>query len=297
MKSFIKFVGGKQQLWPEIQKRLPKEITVYVEPFLGGGSVLLNLLSLPEDDPQRPKLVLVYDNNPDLIDCWRSIKSKEALPYLINELNRLKTNYLNKESEEDRKDYFYTCRDKFNDLRTSRNADMSFAIPLIKDYKIAIKTAYFIFINKTCFNGLFRVSKSNKFNTPHGKYKNPSIFEPNHLRRIHELIQNVEFIHGDYETSLTVASANTFFYLDPPYEKINKDSFQAYTKEGFDFLRYLNFLKVLDEKGCKVLASNSCFPGYSDFLINYTNQELDVFRNINRTNCKEIFTLNYESNC
>ena len=299
VKPFLKWVGGKGQLLPEIEKRVPYNkndtITRYVEPFLGGGSVLfffLNNFQLEE--------IYVNDLNKDLINTYLTVQNN--VEPLIHNLKIFQEEYSRK-NEEEKKEYYYLKRDVFNFLRSLKeNTD---------EEKIMI-SSLFIFLNRTCYNGLYRVNKKGGFNSPAGRYKNPLICDEENLRNVSRAIKNVHFSSKDYSELISVINENTFVYLDPPYKPLtDSSSFVDYTSEKFgdkeqeDLAR---FVQKINEKGANFLLSNSDPSSvdnkntffdelYQDFSI----ERVLAKRNINskgerREKVNELMIFNFEKN-
>ena len=246
IKPFVKWAGGKSGLLNQIDNYLPKElkngkIDCYIEPFVGGGAVLIDILQRFE-----VKKVYAFDINQELINAYQVIKND--VDELITILSILQKEYLKLDSES-RKEYYYNERKKYNSYRLSENEISVF------------KAAEFIFLNKTCFNGLYRVNKDGDFNVPMGAYKNPTICDENNLRALSKLIQNVEFECVDYTEALKYSNENTFVYFDPPYRPLNLTSgFTSYTKDDFndeDQKKLANFYKELNKTDAKLMLSNS----------------------------------------
>lgn len=242
-KPFVKWVGGKTQLLDDIRKALPSDIALrqgltYVEPFVGGGAVLFWIL---KEYPNIEKAV-INDINPQLICCYRVIK--ENVDALIDELSTIQSEYLAL-GEDGRKRYFLDKRSLFNSKSTS-------------DIQTA---ALFIFLNRTCFNGLYRVNSKGEFNVPFGRYSNPRICDEQTLRADSTLLEKVEILCGDYSTTKEFAGTNTIFYFDPPYRPLNQTStFTSYSAEGFNDLqqqRLALFCEEISQKGSIFIASNS----------------------------------------
>jgi len=243
-KPFLKWAGGKTQLLDEITKRLPpqlldRQIDTYIEPFLGGGSVFFYIA---QNYPKIKKFYL-YDVNDDLVRCYKAVKTDFRA--LIKELKTLSTEFLSL-NEKHRKDFYLHVRSEFN----------------LTKYKGDTKSAAkLIFLNKTCFNGLYRVNSKNKFNVPFGGYKNPKIYDEKNLLSTSEVLQKAEIICGDFADCMRYITKKTFLYLDPPYRPLNATAgFTAYSKNNFleqDQLRLAEFCKKIDRKGAKFLLSNS----------------------------------------
>lgn len=246
IKPFVKWAGGKGRLIPQLKSFYPFEldnaiINKYVEPFVGGGAVLINILQKYDI-----KEAYAFDINIDLINCYNVVKNN--VENLVKELYIKEKEFLKLEDKK-REEYFYDIRKEYNSYR-------------INEDEISVKRASeFIFLNRTCFNGLYRVNKSGQFNVPCGKYKNPTICDVGNLRKLSYLIRNVNFQYGDYKNSEKYVDSNTFVYFDPPYRPLsNTSGFTSYTKEDFndDNQRELaNYFKLLDEKDAKLMLSNS----------------------------------------
>jgi DNA adenine methylase len=248
-KPFIKWVGGKGQLITTIEKNFPakfsqiKDLT-YIEPFVGGGAVLFWILN---QYPNVTKAV-INDINPDLTTAYKTIKDNPT--DLVNYLKAIQEEYIPL-SEEKRKEYFLEKRSKFN----------------TKSLDEIENTALFIFLNRTCFNGLYRVNSKGLFNVPFGKYTNPKICDEETILADSQLLQRVEILTGDFKETLKYAGKNSLFYFDPPYKPLsNTSSFTSYSKEDFndlDQIRLSNFCKKIDELGHRFILSNSDVKGYN----------------------------------
>ncbi len=246
VRPFVKWAGGKGSLIPQLKNFYPFElenetINKYVEPFIGGGAVLINILQKYD-----VKEVYAFDINIDLINCYNVIKNN--VDELINKLDKMEKDFIILE-QDDRQKYFYEIRKEYNSYRIDKNEQ-------------SVKRASeFIFLNRTCFNGLYRVNKSGEFNVPCGKYKNPTICDADNLRNLSSLIRNVVFQYGDYTKSEQYVDNNTFVYFDPPYRPLSVSSgFTSYTKEDFndDNQKELaTYYKKLNEKKAKLMLSNS----------------------------------------
>ena len=239
---FVKWAGGKSQLLPEIRTKYPQTVIKYCEPFVGGGAVLFDVLQ-----KCRPEKVLVNDVNEELINTYLQIKTDCNL--LIEQLSELQQNYKS-QSLEKNKILFYEKRLRYNELKINRN-----------DAENLEKAALFIFLNKTCFNGLYRVNKRGEFNVPFNNAKNPLICDEENLRACSELLQNVQMKTGDYSDCKNFIDSETFVYLDPPYRPLTQTSaFTSYSENGFSDKEQIelgNFIKEISEIGANILASNS----------------------------------------
>lgn len=242
-KPFVKWVGGKTQLLGDLKKILPQDLlqresVTYVEPFVGGGAVLFWLL---QEYPNITKAV-INDINAELICTYRVIKHE--VENLIEELARLQELYLPL-ADNERKDFFLAQRKRFNE---GNNADVETA-------------ALFIFLNRTCFNGLYRVNSKGKFNVPHGKYANPRICDKETLRADAALLQRVEILCGDFAQTGRYAGENVLYYFDPPYRPLTETAaFTSYSKEGFgdaEQTRLRDFCDQIAAQKSLFVASNS----------------------------------------
>lgn len=244
VKPFLKWAGGKGQLLKEIEQYYPFEskITKYAEPFVGGGAVLFDILS--KYDIQE---VYISDINAELINAYRIIR--DNINELITTLKIYQEEYIPLSTEE-RKVYYLTKRNRFNDLKVNGNETVNIE-----------KTALMIFLNKTCFNGLYRVNRKGLFNVPMGSYKNPKICDEKNLREVSKKLQNVIIVCGDYRESADFIDEHTFVYFDPPYRPLTDTaSFTAYTENLFNDEEQIELAKFVDEmhkKGAKIVVSNS----------------------------------------
>lgn len=241
-KPFVKWAGGKTQLLSEIRRKYPERIEKYCEPFVGGGAVLFDVLST-----FNPKEVLINDINAELINTYHQIKTNSEP--LISQLSELQQQY--KElSEEDRKTLFFAKRERYNSLKINGN-----------EVENLEKAALFIFINKTCFNGLYRVNSKGLFNVPFNNAKNPLICDEDNLRACSSVLQNVKMTTGDYSICNDFIDKDTFVYIDPPYRPLNQTSaFTSYSENDFSDVQQIELGKFIDgisEKKATVVASNS----------------------------------------
>ena len=244
LKPFLKWVGGKGQLINELEKLLPADgervLTKYAEPMVGGGALLFSVLTKYYFEE-----LYISDINAELINSY--IVVRDNIDLLVEELTEMQAVFLPM-NENGRKYFYYNARDKFNALQLSQETAVE-------------KAALFIFLNKTCFNGLYRVNKKGQFNVPMGAYKNPTICDENNLRNISNALQNVEIVCGDYTLSESFIDNNTFVYIDPPYRPISETSgFTSYNIESFndnEQIRLSEYVKRLDKKDAKVVLSNS----------------------------------------
>jgi DNA adenine methylase len=250
-KPFLKWAGGKTQLLDAFSKRIPKElksgeITTFVEPFIGGGAVFFHFNSTFLFDECH-----LFDINEELYLTYHVVK--RDVDELIECLRNLTDTFLSKD-EEERKKYFYSIRNEFNQTKQSINYN-SYETAWIP------RACQLIFLNKTCFNGLFRVNSQGGFNVPFGRYKNPKIIHPELLRRDAELLQNTTIHLGDFADSSPYITKDSFVYFDPPYRPLSPSaSFTHYSMGGFDDAdqkRLAEFFAACDAKQAKLLLSNS----------------------------------------
>ncbi len=250
-KPFIKWVGGKGQLIEQLTNLLPKDFccwkdTTYIEPFVGGGAMLFYML---QHFPNI-KHAVINDINTDLTTCYQTIRDNAE--ELILSLKNIEEYYLSIKEEEERKSFFMSVREQYNQ----------------KNLAPVDNTTKFIFLNRTCFNGLYRVNKSGLFNVPFGKYKNPKICDPQTIRKDSELLQRVEILNGDFEETFNYAKGNTLFYFDPPYRPLSDtSSFNDYTKESFNDdaqIRLKEYCDRINNAGYSFMLSNSDCKGKTE---------------------------------
>lgn len=243
VKPFLKWAGGKNQLLKEIRNYYPfmnKNITKYAEPFVGGGAVLFDIL-LKYDLEE----FYISDINKELIDTYQVIRDNPNK--LVKILSNMQMEFTSL-TIDDRKDYYLQKRERFNFLKMNNN-------------EVIEKAALMIFLNKTCFNGLFRVNKKGLFNVPMGAYKNPLICDKENIYAVSEKLKNVNIVCGDYKESADFIDKFTFVYIDPPYRPLTDTAnFTAYTIDLFDDDKQrelANFVHSIHKKGAKILISNS----------------------------------------
>ncbi|WGS65763.1 DNA adenine methylase [Marinitoga aeolica] len=241
-RPFLKWAGGKTQLIPEIEKRLPNELKngesiKYIEPFVGSGALLFYLLS-----NYNIREAYIIDTNEELINLYNIIKNNvDELIYL---LSKLEDEY-NKKNSDEKQNLYYEKRREFNELKGNK----------VK------KAALFIFLNRTCYNGLYRVNSKGEFNVPFGRYKKPKICDEKNLKNVSYALQKVHILSGDFEISKNFVDKNTFIYFDPPYRPLSSTSnFTSYSKNIFNDksqIRLKNFFEYVTKLGAKALLSNS----------------------------------------
>ncbi len=277
-KPFLKWAGGKKQLITGIEARLPDElrsgqIKTYVEPFVGGGAIFFYIA-------QKYSCIehfYLYDINQDLVNCYNAIK--DDVESLIKELEVIQDEYLVL-NENKRKIYYYEKRIEFNKEKKSK-------------YKVAT-AAKLMFLNRTCFNGLYRVNRKDKFNVPFGRYKNPTICNQKNLRHVSNLLYNTEIICDDFTKSIEHIDENTFVYFDPPYRPLSTTAnFTSYSKDSFteaDQTKLAKFCKQVQKTGAKLLLSNSDpkneDPADHFFEEHYQGFTIDTVKASRMINCK-----------
>ena len=291
-KPIIKWVGGKTQIIDKIIYEYPTTMTNYNEIFLGGGSVLLALLSYKKAGHITiTGTINAYDINETLISLYKNIQSKHnelytTLKQIIDEFNSCNDNedsILNRkpknleEAKNKPENYYYWSRIKYNKLSGIEKND-------------TLGTALFIFLNKTCFRGIYRVGP-NGFNVPYGNYSQPEIINKEHLQEVHELIQGVIFTHCDFSVPLqkcisSVTSSGNFIYLDPPYAPEHSKSFVGYNKDGFNLdqhIKLFTLCKELNTKKIKFIMSNADVALIKDYFLpeHYNTQSITTKRSIN----------------
>lgn len=235
VKPVVKWVGGKRQLMSDIKRHLPENFNSYYEPFIGGGAVLFNI---------QPSKAFISDTNAELINLYRVIRDtpQELLKDLQTHLNE--------------EEYFYDLRSK------DRNEDIWNRMTEIQ------RASRLIFLNKTCFNGLYRVNNSGEFNAPFGRYKNPRIADDVTINAVSKYFNSsdTKILHGDYQAAVTTAQKGDFVYFDPPYDPVSQSAnFTGYTSGGFDRTEQTRLKEVCDhltKKNVHILVSNSA----TDFI-------------------------------
>lgn len=283
VKPFLKWAGGKNQLLADIRLKYPNQVDTYCEPFVGGGAVLLDILSL-----KKPKTILINDINKELINTY--IQVQNDVDNLIIELSNLQDKYW-KLSTDEKKEFYLSKRKIFNQLKFTDGNSFEKAI-------------LFIFLNKTCFNGLYRVNKKGLFNVPTGSYKKPVICDNENLRLVSNLLQGITIQCGDFSKYLSFIQKDTFMYLDPPYRPLSDTaSFTAYDSNSFgdeEQIRLNKFINQATKKGAKIVLSNSdpkninendnFFDNlYNDYIIQRVSAKRII--NCNGNNCGNVSEL------
>jgi DNA adenine methylase len=272
LQPFLKWAGGKRQLLPLIREHLPRHFKVYFEPFVGAGALLFDL---------QPATASINDANPELVNCYRVIKTQpEALIEHIKQ-------------HQNTSDYFYSLRD------LDREPQFHELPPLVRASRI-------IYLNKTCYNGLFRVNRQGQFNVPFGDYKNPTIIDAVVIKAISQYLNdnNIQITSEDFSDALNDAGKGDFVYLDPPYDPVSDTaSFTGYNLNRFGKEEQVRLKETYDEltrRKCKVMLSNSATKFIYDlYSTSYTILEVEANRNINsmatgRGKVNEFLILNYD---
>ncbi|MCQ2281849.1 MAG: DNA adenine methylase [Bacteroidales bacterium] len=293
-KPFIKWVGGKGQLIEQLDSYLPADFdnwdnVTYIEPFIGGGAMLFYMLQRYPNIKQA----VINDVNPDLTTCYKVVRDypKE----LIQAVKEIDSKYKSLLDEDSRRNFFYLVRDKYNE----------------KNLEPITNTSLFFFLNRTCFNGLYRVNKKGAFNVPFGKYANPQIIDESTIMADSELLKRVEILTGDFEGTFQYAQGNrTFFYFDPPYRPLSDtSSFNDYSKEPFNDdaqVRLKMYCDRIHQIDCRFMLSNSDCKGkketdnffdalYGDYSIERVWAARSINANPNkRGKLTEILVHNYQ---
>ena len=252
VKPFLKWAGGKSKLINDIEDRFPENIKEtgriekYFEPFIGGGALFFYLMSNYD-----VKESFIYDINSELIVVYKTIQNNPK--QLINLLNEIKDEFIPKEHDE-RKEFYLDIRKSFNENLFNFDFE-NYSSDFIE------RAAQIIFMNKTCFNGLFRVNKKGEFNFPFGKYKNPKIFDADNLMAASFALKNTKIVQGSFLESEKLIDENSLVYLDPPYRPLSKSSsFTSYSKFDFnddDQIELAEYYKRISKIGAKAILSNS----------------------------------------
>jgi len=272
--TFVKWAGGKSQLIEQYKKHFPKKVERYFEPFLGSGAIFFFIKK-----QFKPKEFFLSDNNDELINTFIIVRDK--VEELIESLKKRKKQH--------NKEYFYKVR--------RENP---------KELSDIERASRFIYLNKTCYNGLYRVNSKGEFNVPFGDYKNPSIFDEKVLREASELLKGVEIKTLPFESVLDKAkNKNDFIYFDPPYFPVSKtSSFTSYTKDAFlekEQKKLAEVFEELNKRGCKIMLSNSDHPLIRNLYINFNRFPIKARRSIccigtKRGKIGELLIANYPKN-
>ncbi len=274
-KPFVKWAGGKRQIIDKLKKYVPEEFDTYYEPFVGGGALLFEL---------SPKHAVINDSNEELMNVYRCLCDEEKFKKMCNVLNHYETSH----SEE----FFYEVRNKDR----SKNA-----YNRLSDYTRAARTIY---LNKACFNGLYRVNSKNEFNVPFGKKLKVNTYEGSNLITVSNYLtmNDIKILSVDFEEAVKDAKKGDFIYFDPPYDS-DTSTFNSYTEEGFnkdEQRRLASVFKELDKRGCYVMLSNHNTLLVNELYKEYHFHIIEAKRNINangkkRGKVEELIITNYEN--
>jgi DNA adenine methylase len=274
---FVKWAGGKAQLLSQLEPFFPAGFERYVEPFVGGGAVFFHFY---RQGRLSGKPSLLIDSLEDLIDCYRAVQNR--VEDLIGELQRHEANKHDKE-------YFYEVRawDRAPDYAQRDEIE---------------RAARFLFLNRICYNGLYRVNRRGEFNVPFGRHRNPTICAADNLRAVSQALQGVVLLAGDFTLCLETAAPGDFVYLDPPYDPLSDTAnFTSYTSNDFgaaDQQRLAELFRSLDRRGCQVMLSNSSTQFIRDLYAGYEQIEVQANRAISskgnaRGPIPELLVVNY----
>lgn len=292
-KPFLKWAGGKGQLLDTIRTYYPNGLGIsikkYCEPMVGAGAVLFDILANYTIDE-----ILINDSNTELMNVYSEIR--DNVSELIQLLQQFEKEHLVCDKES-RKEYYYAQRDLYNNVISNKKSNST------------LKAALFIYLNRTCFNGLYRVNKKGMFNVPMGSYKNPTICDIENILLVSKKLQKVKIITGDYKQTEDFIDQNTFVYFDPPYRPLSKTAeFTSYTETNFNDnnqIELAEYIKKLSNKGAKILASNSDPKNtnpddiffdelYKQFSINRVTAKRSInSKGNNRGNVSELLIYNY----
>ncbi len=274
-KPFVKWAGGKRQIINKLMMFVPDEFDTYYEPFIGGGALLFEL---------SPKKAVINDSNKELMNVYECIKDENKFVKMCNELNNYEANH--------NEELYYKVRNLDRDKKKYNR---------IVDYKRAARTIY---LNKTCFNGLYRVNSKNQFNVPFNKKEKVNTYDGQNLGIIHSYLNfnDVKILSIDFEEAVKTAKKGDFIYFDPPYDS-DTSTFNSYTEDGFDRrqqVRLSEVYKELSNRGCYVMLSN-----HNTYFVRETYKEFNIHiieakRSINsngkkRGNVEEVIITNYEN--
>lgn len=272
-KPFVKWAGGKRQIINELKKYVPEEYDCYYEPFIGGGALFFDL---------SPKHAVINDSNSELMNVYKVMTDEDKYSKMCKLLN----NYEVKNSEE----FYYEIRNKDRERKK---------FDKLNDYAKAARTIY---LNKACFNGLYRVNSKGEFNVPYNKKTKVNTYDSENLLVVHMYLNmnDVKILNVDFEEALKTAKKGDFVYIDPPYDQI-KASFTSYTEEGFgkdEQIRLAKVYKELDKRGVKVMLSNHNTPLINELYREFNIHVIEAKRNINangkgRGKVEEVIITNY----
>ncbi|WGI36785.1 DNA adenine methylase [Mesomycoplasma lagogenitalium] len=266
---FVKWVGGKTQILNEIKKRMPKKFNKYYEPFVGGGALLFEIM---------PEVAIINDINSHLINAYKKIKTDhKKLLMLLKKWD----------NEVCDKNLYFQRRKEFN-------------LKIINNTNDVEAAALFIYLNKRCFNGIYRVNSKGLFNVPFNNKAKVNSFSEDNIKNIGYFLKKVKILNLDFEKALVDATKDDFIFFDSPYAPLTKTSFNSYTENGFgvdDHIRLFNLFKQLDEKGCYVMLTNHNTPFinelYKDYKIEIINVKRMVNSDANNRYGQEVIITNY----
>ena len=274
-KPFVKWAGGKRQIIDKLRQLAPYEFDTYYEPFIGGGALLFEM---------SPKKAVINDYNSELMNAYEVIRSNEKFDKMCRELNKHEKNH----SEE----YYYKIRNKDKNKSTFNR---------LSDYTRAARTIY---LNKACFNGLYRVNSKNEFNVPFGKKLEVNTYDSNNLIMVHSYLVNsdIKIMNVDFEESVKEAKKGDFIYFDPPYDS-DTETFNSYTEDGFgkaEQRRLARVYKELSDRGCYVMLSNHNTTLIQELYKDFNIHVIEAKRSINsngkkRGKVEEVIITNYEN--
>ena len=274
-KPFVKWAGGKRQIIDKLKKYLPEDFDTYYEPFVGGGALLFEL---------SPQKAVINDSNEELINVYKVLCNEEKFKKMCHTLNHYETSH----SEE----FYYEIRNKDRNKKSFNR---------LADYTRAARTIY---LNKACFNGLYRVNSKNEFNVPFGKKKKVNTYEGSNLITVSNYLtmNDVKILCCDFEEAVKDAKKGDFIYFDPPYDS-DTSTFNSYTETGFDKdeqRRLAKVYKELDQRGCYVMLSNHNTKLINELYKDYNIHVIEAKRNINsdgkkRGKVEEVIIINYKS--
>ena len=274
-KPFVKWAGGKRQIIDKLKQYVPDEYNTYYEPFIGGGALLFEL---------APKNAVINDSNEELMNVYKCLCDEEKFKKMCSLLNHYET--------EHSEDFYYEIRNKDKNKNTYNR---------LSDYTTAARTIY---LNKACFNGLYRVNKKNEFNVPFGKKTKVNTYEGSNLITVSNYLtmNNIKILSVDFEEAVKDVKEKDFVYFDPPYDS-ETSTFNSYTEEGFskdEQIRLAKVFKELDRKGAFVMLSNHNTSLINDLYKEYNIHLIEAKRNINsngkkRGKVEEVIITNYEN--
>lgn len=277
MQPFVKWAGGKRQLIPELTKIMPSNFNQYLEPFIGGGALLLEL---------EHENSVISDNNHVLIGTYNDIKHN--LDKLLPLLDKLQNEHNSCGNKEKAKEFYYEQRDNFNQIIFDDNESLN-------------RSALFLYLNKACFNGLYRVNSKGLFNVPFNQKTTINIYERDNLVQISQFLQTVDIYNQDFEETAVKAKKGDLVFFDSPYAPLNPTSFDSYTKEGFsteEHIRLANLFKKLTKNGVYCILTNHNTEFIRDLYKDFHVKEVNVKRMINSDAKnrvgKEVIITNYE---